>query len=450
MTGRILLVEDDDTFRSFVQTILEDEGYEVRIARDGREGWQLLAKENFDLVISDLKMPGKSGLELFRESRQDPGAAPFIFLTAFGTVDEAVSAMKEGAVDFLTKPLSSPEELLVVVSRAIDHQELARTLRSMKEAESSGLPPEELIFAGQAMLSVRKLVLDVAKTTATVLLSGESGTGKELIAKTIHLLSPRGKAGFIAINCAAIPENLLESELFGHEKGSFTGAVQARQGKFELAGGGTIFLDEIGEMPLALQTKLLRVLQERVFERVGGNKEIRADVRVIAATNRNLQDEVTQRRFREDLYYRLNVFPIQLPPLKDRAEAIPLLASYFLDRFSVQFGKKLKGFEKEALTVMKQYGWPGNVRELQNVVERAVILAQGTIRYDNLPEIVLHKPEPVVQDSRDALKTVEREMIVKALGRHRGNRRLAAEELGLSRRALQYKLKEYDLLDEKE
>jgi DNA-binding NtrC family response regulator len=450
MKGRILLVEDDETFRSFVQTILEDEEYEVRIARDGREGGQLLAKENFDLVITDLKMPGKSGLDLFRETRQDPGASPFIFLTAFGTVNEAVSAMKEGAVDFLTKPLSNPEELLAVVSRVIDHQELTRTLRSMKEAESSGLPPEELIFAGQAMQSVRTLVFEVAKTTANVLLSGESGTGKELIARTIHLLSPRGKAGFIAINCAAIPENLLESELFGHEKGSFTGAIQARQGKFELARGGTIFLDEIGEMPLVLQTKLLRVLQERVFERVGGSKEIRADVRVIAATNRNLQDEVAQRRFREDLFYRLNVFPIRLPPLKDRADAISLLAGYFLNRFSLQTGKKLKGFEKEALITMEHYAWPGNVRELQNVVERAVILAQGAIRCVNLPDVVLRKAEPVLQDSRDALKSVEREMIIKALGRHSGNRRLAAEELGLSRRSLQYKLKEYDLLDERD
>ncbi len=450
MKGRILLVEDDETFRSFVQVILEDEEYEVRVACNGSEGKQMLAKESYDLVITDLKMPGKSGLDLFRETRQDPGAAPFVFLTAFGTVDEAVSAMKDGAVDFLTKPLSGPEELLAVVSRVIDHQQLARTVRSMKEAESSGLPPEELIFAGQAMQVVKTLILEVAKTTANVLLSGESGTGKELIARTIHLLSPRGKAGFIPINCAAIPENLLESELFGHEKGAFTGAIQARLGKFELAKGGTIFLDEIGEMPLTLQAKLLRVLQERVFERVGGSKEIRADVRVIAATNRNLQDEVVQRRFREDLYYRLNVFPIKLPPLKDRVDAIPLLAGYFLSRFSLQTGKKLQGFEKTALTAMEHYTWPGNVREMQNVIERAVILAHGTIRCDNLPEIVLRKSEPVIQDSRDALKSVEREIIIKALGRHRGNRRLAAGELGLSRRALQYKLKEHNLLDEKE
>ena len=450
MTGRILLVEDDETFRSLLQTILADDGHEVVTAVDGLNGLRLLQQENFDLVVTDLKMPGKTGLELFRESRLDPNPPLFIFLTAFGRVDEAVAAMKEGAVDFLTKPLESPGKLLALVNRTIENQGRTREYLTLKEAESAGLPPEKLIFAGQAMQALRKLVHDVAATTANVLIYGESGTGKELVARTIHLLSPRGRSGFVPLNCAAIPENLLESELFGHEKGAFTGAIQARQGKFELAKGGTIFLDEIGEMPLALQAKLLRVLQERVFERVGGSKEIRADVRVIAATNRNLQEEVTQRRFREDLYYRLNVFPLQLPPLKDRADAIPLLASYFLNRFSLQIGKKLKGFEKEALTALEHYAWPGNVREMQNIVERAVILAQGTIRCADLPEVVLRKPEPVLQDSRDALKSVEREMIIKALGRHRGNRRLAAEELGLSRRALQYKLKEYDLLDGKE
>lgn len=450
MKGRILVVEDDETFRSFVQTILEDEGYEVITAEDGLKGLRLLRKESFDLVVTDLKMPGKTGLELFRETKADTNPPLFIFLTAFGRVDEAVSAMKDGAVDFLTKPLDNPDTLITLVNRAIEGLGRSREYFTLKEADAAGLPPEELVFAGQAMQAVRKLVHDVASTTANVLIYGESGTGKELIAKTIHLLSLRNKSGFIAINCAAIPENLLESELFGHEKGAFTGAIQGRQGKFELARGGTIFLDEIGEMPLALQAKLLRVLQERVFERVGGSKEIKADVRVIAATNRNLQDEVAQRRFREDLYYRLNVFPVQLPPLKDRADSISLLAGYFLNRFSGQIGKKLKGFEKEALTAMEHYAWPGNVRELQNVIERAVILAQGTIRCSNLPDTLLRPPEPTPLDSRDALKSVEREMIIKALGRHKGNRRLAAEELGLSRRALQYKLKEYDLLDDKE
>jgi two-component system, NtrC family, response regulator AtoC len=448
MKGRILLVEDDETFRSLMKTILEDDGHEVLTAADGLKGLNLIRRENFDLVVTDLKMPGKSGLELFRETRLDPNPPLFIFVTAFGRVDEAVGAMKEGAVDFLTKPLETPETLLALVNRSIAGQGRTREYLALKEAEAAGLPPEELIFAGQSMKTVQKLVHNVASTTANVLIYGESGTGKELVARTIHLLSPRNRAGFVPLNCAAIPENLLESELFGHEKGAFTGAIQARQGKFELAKGGTIFLDEIGEMPLSLQAKLLRVLQERVFERVGGSKEIKADVRVIAATNRNLQDEVAQRRFREDLYYRLNVFPLQLPPLRERIDALPLLTDYFLQRFSRQIGKKLKGVEQEAMAAMKTYAWPGNIRELQNVMERGVILAQDHIRRGNLPEEMLHNKILEGHESKDVLKLVEREMIVKALQRNDGNRRLAAVELGISRRTLQYKLKEFGLLDD--
>lgn len=448
MKGRILLVEDDETFRCFLQTILEDDGHEVLTAANGLKGLSLIRKESFDLVVTDLKMPGKSGMELFSETRLDPNPPLFIFITAFGRVDEAVGAMKEGAVDFLTKPLENPDTLLALVNRAIEGQGRTREYLTLKEAEAAGLPPEELIFAGQAMNVVQKLVHDVASTTANVLIYGESGTGKELVARTIHLLSPRSKAGFVPLNCAAIPENLLESELFGHEKGAFTGAIQARQGKFELAKGGTIFLDEIGEMPLPLQAKLLRVLQERVFERVGGSKEIRAEVRVIAATNRNLQDEVAQRRFREDLYYRLNVFPVQLPPLRERVDALPLLTDYFLHRFCRQIGKKLKGVEPEALAAMKVYPWPGNIRELQNVMERGVILAQDFIRRSNLPDQMLHSNVPENRESKGVLKSVEKEMIAKALHRHGGNRRLAAIELGISRRTLQYKLKEFGLLDD--
>jgi two-component system, NtrC family, response regulator AtoC len=449
MKGRILVVEDDETFRSFVQTILEDEGYQVVTAADGLKGLQLIRKQSFDLVLTDLKMPGKDGLELFRETRPDPNPPPFIFITAFGRVDQAVGAMKEGAVDFLTKPLENPDTLLALVSRSIEGQARTREYLTLKEADAAGLPPEQLIFAGEAMQRVRKLVHDVASTTANVLIYGESGTGKELVAKTIHLLSPRKRGAFVAINCAAIPENLLESELFGHEKGAFTGAVQARQGKFELAKGGTIFLDEIGEMQLALQAKLLRVLQERVFERVGGSKEIPADVRVIAATNRNLQDEVAHRRFREDLYYRLNVFPLPLPPLRERIDALPLLVEYFLHRFSGQIGKKLKRVEPEALSAMKSYPWPGNIRELQNVMERGVILAQDLVRRGNLPDEILRGMVPKPAESKDVLKDVEKEIIIKALRKHGENRRLAAAELGMSRRTLQYKLKEFGLLDEK-
>jgi two-component system response regulator AtoC len=447
--GRILLVEDDETFRSFLRTVLEDDGHEVKTAENGLKGLQLLRRENFDLVVSDLKMPGKSGLELFRETRNDPAPPQFIFLTAYGRVEEAVAAMKEGAVDFLTKPLDDPDTLLALVRRVIENQNRARDYLSLKESESAGLPPDDLVFAGRTMEEVRKLVYNVSMTDANVLIFGESGTGKELVARTIHLLSPRSGSGFIALNCAAVPENLLESELFGHEKGAFTGAVQARQGKFELARGGTIFLDEIGEMPMALQAKLLRVLQERTFERVGGSREIKADVRVIAATNRNLQQEVAERRFREDLYYRLNVFPVQLPPLRERVDAVPLLVDYFIHRFSVKIGKMVKGIEEGALEIMKDYQWPGNIRELQNVIERAVILAGDLIRQDMLPAELPHGKEEAGLHGREKLKSTEREIIKKALIRHGGNRRLAADELGISRRSLQYKLKEYGLLEEK-
>ena len=447
MKGRILLVEDDETFRSFLQTILEDDGHEVQTAEDGLKGLQLLRRVSFDLVVSDLKMPGKNGFELFRETRSDPSPPLFIFLTAFGRVDEAVDVMKEGALDFLTKPLEDPDKLLAMVNRALEGQARSRDLLTFKEVATAGLPPEELVFAGHAMQMVQKLVHEVAPTTANVLIYGESGTGKELVARIIHLLSPRSQAAFVPLNCAAIPENLLESELFGHEKGAFTGAIQARQGKFELAKGGTIFLDEIGEMPQALQAKLLRVLQERVFERVGGIREIKADVRVIAATNRKLQDEVAAKTFREDLYYRLNVFPLQLPPLRERIDILGLLADYFLHRFCQQVGKALNGIETKALAAMEAYQWPGNVRELQNVIERAVILAQDQIRLNNLPGEIMHKTGQAALESRDILKSTERKIIIKALRNHSGNRRLAAEEMGITRRSLQYKLKEYGLLD---
>ena len=448
MKGRVLLVEDDENFRIFLQTILEDDGHEVLTAGDGLAGSRLLQHEQVDLVITDLKMPGKSGLELFRDTIKDTDPPRFIFLTAFGKVEEAVAAMKEGAVDFLTKPLDDPDTLLKIVDRVLESLQNTREYRSLKESGTAGLPPEELVFAGQAMQPLRKLAHNVAGTTANVLIYGESGTGKELVARMVHLLSPRGKNSFVALNCAAIPENLLESELFGHEKGAFTGAVQARLGKFELAKGGTIFLDEIGEMPLPLQTKLLRVLQERVFERVGGSKEIRADVRIIAATNRDLGEEVAKKRFREDLFYRLNVFPLNLPPLRERKDMIPLLTEYYIRHFCRQVGKKLKGIEPMALNAMKTYSWPGNIRELQNVVERAVILAQDIIRRPDLPESLLRSPEPRNIEGRDRLKMVERDLIVKSLQRHGGNRRLAAEEMRMSRRTLQYKLKEFGLLDE--
>ena len=442
MPARILIVEDDTTFRSLLRAILTAEGYETVEAGDGRKGRELLRREQFDLVISDLKLPGKTGLELFRESREEAFPPPFILLTAFGTVEEAVTAIKEGVVDFLTKPLKDPETLRALVRKALEQSSTRRENQALKEAEASGLPPEELIFAGEAMVGVRRQVQDVAGTTATVMINGESGTGKELIARAIHLMSLRKKGSFIPLNCAAIPENLLESELFGHERGAFTGAIQARQGKFELAQGGTIFLDEIGEMPLLLQAKLLRVIQERTFERVGGSREIKADVRIVAATHRDLAVEVQEKRFREDLFYRLNVFPLRLPPLRERRDVLPLLTEYFIRRFSRDMGKKPARIEPEALRRLRDHDWPGNIRELQNALERAVIIAGSSIGVAQLPEGIASGP---VRQDEGLLKAMERDAIMLALKKCRNNRRKAAEELGISRRTLQYRLKEYGI-----
>lgn len=445
MSATILVVEDDDVFRELLTTILDGAGYTVVTATDGGEGLRRIQRDRFDLVISDLKMPVRSGLELFRLALQESFCPLFIFITAYGRVEEAVAAVKEGAFDFLTKPLASPAALLATVSRAIEQVALQRLSISLQDQEAAGLPPHDLVFSGHAMARVEKLVADVAKTPTTVLLTGESGTGKEVIARTIHFASPRVRGPFIPLNCAAIPENLLESELFGHERGAFTGAVQARRGKFELAQGGTIFLDEIGEMPPLLQAKLLRVLQERVFERLGGSMLIKCDVRVIAATNRDLASEVAAKRFREDLYYRLNVFPIELPPLRERPDAIAALCQHFCARFSATAGlRRAVGITPEALQLLIAYSWPGNVRELQNVIERGVILASREISPAELPALLTDagsSPEP----EAGVLKQREHATIRSALRKHRGNRRLTAGELGISLRTLQYRLKELGL-----
>ena len=450
MSATILIVEDDAEFRELLTTILDKAGYTVATANDGGDGLRRIQRERFDLVLSDLKMPVRSGLELFRATRDEPQVPLFIFITAFGRVDEAVAAIKEGAFDFLSKPLKDPASLLLTVKRALEQVTLERLTVSMRETEQAGLPPEDLIYAGRAMEGVRKLVQDVARTAATVLLHGESGTGKELVARMVHLASPRKTAPFIPLNCAAIPENLLESELFGHEKGAFTGAVQTRRGKFELAQGGTIFLDEIGEMPGLLQAKLLRVLQERVFERVGGSLQIKADVRVIAASNRDLATEVAEKRFREDLFYRLNVFPITLPPLRDRVDAIPQLVRYFCARFSAASGARRPiGVSPEALLLLRQHRWPGNIRELQNVIERGVILARGEITPRELPQEILEQSSPI-DTGEGLLKYREKETIWKTLQQCKGNRRQTADALGISLRTLQYRIKDLGLLVKEE
>jgi len=441
MSATILIVEDDAVFRELLTVILDGAGYTVATAVDGGEGLRRIQRERFDLVISDLKMPVRSGLDLFHLAQGEPSPPLFIFITAFGKVEEAVAAVKGGAFDFLSKPLKDPASLLMTVQRALEHVDLQRLSISLKDVEQAGLPPEDLIFAGRSMENVKKLVQDVARTPSTVLLYGESGTGKELIARMVHLASPRRNAPFIPLNCAAIPENLLESELFGHERGAFTGAVQARRGKFELAQGGTIFLDEIGEMPALLQAKLLRVLQERVFERLGGTMQIKADVRVIAATNRDLASEVAEKRFREDLYYRLNVFPITLPPLRERRDAIVAMVRHFCARFSAASGlRRAIGITQEALRLLEQYSWPGNVRELQNIIERGIILAEREITPNELPpELLKNQQTSVIGEG--ILKHREEDAIRTALQEYRGNRRQAAQALGISLRTLQYRLK---------
>lgn len=448
MSARILIVEDDRTFRGFLQAILSGEGYEVSMAETAEEGLAMLHGNQFDLVLSDLKLPGMSGLDFYRASRKEGTDTPLILLTAYGTIEEAVGAMKEGVADFLTKPLKDPETLRVLVRKILQTLSRERDYLTLKETETDGMPPAGLIFAGHAMIEVHRLVQNVANTATTVLLQGESGTGKELVARSLHVNSQRRNHAFVAVNCAAIPENLLESELFGHERGAFTGALAVRRGRFELAQGGTLFLDEIGELPLTLQAKLLRVLQERRFERVGGIKEIVADVRIIAASNRDLSIEVVEKRFREDLFYRLNVFPISLPPLSRRTDAIPELVDYFIQHFARLTGKKVAGITADALDLLRRYRWPGNIRELQNVIERAVILGQGQLQVEQLP-VSLMDPEGAAAGSGSLLDDVERKAILEALDSSGHNRRKTAEKLGISKRTLQYRLKRYGLAGRK-
>ena len=378
---RILVVDDDEQMRVALSATLKHLQYEATVAKDAKEALKYLKKERFDVILSDLKMPKIDGVEFLKEAKKITKETPFIMITAFGDVKTAVESMKSGAFDFILKPFSQ-EALKKVIDLAISHSNLSQNIPHEENHA------QEFIFSSLTMKKIVELAKKIAKTDVTVLLIGESGTGKEVIAHFIHAHSNRAKGNFVAVNCAAIPNNLLESEMFGYEKGAFSGAIRSHPGKFEQANHGTLLLDEISEMPLELQAKLLRVIQEKTIDRIGATKTTEVDVRIICTTNRDIETDVKEGKFREDLYYRINVFPIKIPPLRERKEEIPELSRFFLDRFSRQFNKNIIGFTESALEMLKNYPWPGNVRELQNVIERAVVLAEGERITHN--EIFLH------------------------------------------------------------
>jgi len=426
MRGRLLIVEDRDSLRRMLERALGQEGYDVASAADGRAGIRLLGERAFDFVLTDLKLPDVSGLEVLEASRTAQPRVPVVVLTGYGTVGTAVEAMKLGAYDFLEKPLEI-DDLSRLIEEAIGERGEAAVFRV------PGAPP--IIGAHPRLRAAIRLLQRVGPTESTVLLTGESGTGKELFAQALHALSPRRGGPYVALNCAAIPETLIENELFGHEKGAFTGADRRQPGRFELAQGGTLLLDEIGELPLAVQGKVLRVLEERTFERVGGGRTMRADVRLIAATNRDLEGMVVAGELRSDLFFRLNVFPIELPPLRERASDVPLLARHLLEEIARRHHAEPPRLEDAAAGLLAGEPWPGNVRELANVLERAVILSEGpTLRASELRPLL-----------RPLTGSGERDRVKQALTAADGDKHRAAEILGMSYRSLLRKVKEHDL-----
>jgi DNA-binding NtrC family response regulator len=456
--AQILIVEDKDSLRTMLRHALERQGHAVIEARDQAEALKTLQQAQPSLVLSDLRLPEGDGFGVLRASKEIDPDVPVIVMTAYGSIEDAVTAMKEGALDFLAKPVD-PDHLLLLVSRALEQRRLVNENLLMKEELAVRRGAPQLVGDDPSLRKVFASLQRAASTDTTVLIEGESGTGKELFARSLHALSARADAPFVAINCAAIPDTLLETELFGHEKGAFTGAVARKPGKFEMAHRGTLFLDEIGDLPLALQAKILRALEERRFERVGGTALVTVDVRLVAATNRGLRAAVAARRFREDLFFRLSVFPITVPPLRDRGNDIPLLARYFVDRFCRDLKKKPLVLSSAALDALQSYRWPGNVRELQNCIERAVILADGDSilpRHLNLSFVdttpAEEPPNPwahvnfsgTLNDvTKRVVAEVERVKIRDVMKEAEGNKGRAAELLQISYKNLLAKLKEH-------
>ncbi|MBN1206624.1 MAG: sigma-54-dependent Fis family transcriptional regulator [Myxococcaceae bacterium] len=444
---RILVVDDEDNARRAIATILGEEGYEVAEASNGMDALARISEFSPAVVLSDVRMPQLDGLSLLKKAREQGSDATFVMMTAFASVETAVEAMRSGADNYLVKPLDA-DAVLVILGKALEQRRLRQEAEALRDQVRQRTRFHNIIGDSPQLQGIYDVIRRAAATRATVLILGESGTGKELIAQALHQESPRKDKPFIRVHCAALSENLLESELFGHEKGSFTGAVARKEGRFELADGGTLFLDEIGEISASVQVKLLRVLQQREFERVGGTQTIKVDVRIVAATHRDLAAEVKAGRFREDLFYRLNVVSVTLPPLRERKSDIPALVSHFLEKYSDSYGKQVKGLAPGTLQALLAHDWPGNIRELENAVERAVVLAQGAeLTTDDLPP-VLRGPRPAGSSSNNlipgaSMATIEREAILRTLEMVQGSTSRAAEILGISVRKIQYRMKEY-------
>ncbi len=447
MSFTILTIDDEENIRNGLADNFELEGYDVLQAANGKDGLELIANGGVDLVITDLRMDGISGEEVVREVTTKHPGIPIIVLTGHGSIDDATAAIKAGAFDFLTKPLDL-DHLNIVVKNALRGKELAEQNKQLKEKLNQRFDSSEMIGKSSELAKVKMLIEKAAPTKASVLITGESGVGKELVASSIHKQSSRKDMPFVIVHCAALSESLLESELFGYEKGAFTGAETQHKGRFELANGGTIFLDEIGEINQATQVKLLRVLQEKRFERVGGEETIEVDIRIVAATNRKLEEEVAAGRFREDLYYRLNVVRIEMPSLRERKDDIPLLMHSFLREFNVENGKNIKGFDNRSKAAMIKYNWPGNIRELKNCVESAVVMCNGDeIKIEDLPNSVRLKDEEktISIPIGSTMDEAEKIIIQETLAANGGNKTKTADVLGIGRKTLHRKLEEWEL-----
>lgn len=443
----ILTIDDEENIRNGLADNFELEGYEVKQAASGEEGLALIAQGGIDLVITDLRMDGISGSEVVKQVTTEHPGIPIIVLTGHGSIDDATAALKAGAFDFLTKPLDL-DHLNKIVKNALQGKILAEQNRELKEKLMKSESPDEMIGKSDSLNKVRQMISKAAPTRASVLITGESGVGKELVARAVHEQSERAGRPFIVVHCAALSESLIESELFGYEKGAFTGAENVHKGRFELADGGTIFLDEIGEVNLSTQVKLLRVLQEHKFERVGGEKTIEVDVRVVAATNRNLEEEVKSGKFREDLFYRLNVVRIEMPSLRERMDDIPLLMHAFLREFNIENKKNVKGFDKASKSAMIKYSWPGNIRELKNAVESAVVMCTGDeIKMEDLPRALRAQGEEksILIPLGITMDEAEKIIIQENLAANKGNKSRTADILGIGRKTLHRKLEELNI-----